>query len=285
MKFKAYAKINLTLDVTGRREDGYHNLCMIMQSVSLADTVELAKNAGGITLDMGESALPCDERNVAYAAAQLFYKKAEIQPEISIKIEKNIPEAAGLGGGSADAAAVLYGLNEMYGRPFDITALSEIALSLGADVPFCLTGGTALAEGIGEKLTALNPMPDCGILLVKPGEKPSTGEMYRAIDSADLPPHPDNGGMLAGVESGSLTDVCRCLGNSFDAVWRNDDLHVAKERIRSTGAMGVSLSGSGPTLFGIFPTLKSAQEAHETVKPDYPVSFAVSPVNCGVKIF
>lgn len=288
LRIEAFAKINLTLDIAARREDGYHELLMIMQSVGLSDTVTLEKGEG-ISADCGDFACR-DEDNIACTAAALFYRAVAKPPEVKITIDKRIPTAAGLGGGSADAAAVLVGLNQMYGEPFTIDMLCEIGLKAGADIPFCITGGTALVGGIGEKLTSLRPMPDCGIVIIKPCEKPSTGEMYRRADCCESLIHPDTGAALEAIEAGDLVRICGLLGNSFDSAWRRDAadrsniIDEAKAELESSGAIAASLSGSGPSVFGIFENLESAQAAVTRLAGRFPLIFAAGPKSTGCEI-
>lgn len=284
MKLKAYAKINLTLDCTGVRSDGYHLLKMIMQSVGLCDEVTLRQNAGGITLTCNNAALPTNEKNIAYAAAARFYEAAGITPAVDIHIEKRIPAAAGVGGGSADAAAVLYGLNRMHDRPLSEEKLAEVALTLGADVPFCLSGGTALAEGIGEKLVPLPDMPHCGLVLIKPCDKPSTGAMYGALDALATPFHPNTDGAISALGSGDLAALADTFGNSFDPVWQGEATEMAKADLMNAGAIGASLSGSGPTVFGIFKDIALAKSAADALREKYDLLYVAAPVNCGVEI-
>lgn len=282
MKIKAYAKINLTLDILGRRADGYHLLSMIMQSIGLYDTVCVEKSRQ-ISVSSDNQNLPLGSGNIAYAAASLFFEYADISGGAEIQLQKNIPMAAGLGGGSADAAAVLIGLNQLYGETLTLEELCEAGLRLGADVPFCLRGGTMLAQGIGETLQRLPDMPGCGIVLVKPCAKPSTGEMYRRIDAGAHLIHPDNAAAVRALERADLSALCGALGNSFDAVWNRPELTAAKEELRGAGALGVSLSGSGPTVFGIFKTMQQAEAAAVRLKTQFSEVFAVLPVQSGYK--
>lgn len=283
MKIAAFAKINLTLDITGVREDGYHLLEMIMQSVSLCDIITLSENEGGISLSVSDVSLPSDESNIAYRAAQLFYQNANLSPRVHIDIEKNIPAAAGLGGGSADAAAVLAGLNIMNDSPLNREKLLEIGLSLGADVPFCIVGGTAKAQGIGEKLTDLPDLPDCALVIIKACDKPSTGQMYRTIDS--LPPvHPDNEKVLSALYAGDIDAISHTLGNSFDPAWYDTLAERARKALLDAGAIGACLSGSGPSVFGIFKTADAAQLAIENLQKEYDNIHIALPERTGIRI-
>ena len=283
LRLAAYAKINLTLNILGRRADGYHELSTVMQSVELCDRVTLRPGEGLRLLCRGDS-LPLGEENTAFAAASLFFSATGITPSVEIELEKQIPQAAGLAGGSADAAAVLAGLNRMHGAPLGEEELLTLAGKIGADVPFCLLGGTMLAEGIGERLTPLPPLPDCGLLLIKPCDKPSTGEMYRRADGCAFLPHPSSEAAFDALRTGSLPALGAALGNSFAAVWPSEEIAAALSALRTAGALGASLSGSGPTVFGIFESLSSAQHAAAALCAQYPVCFAVQPIGRGVEI-
>ena len=252
IKITACAKINLSLSVLGKREDGYHELDTVMQSVDLSDTVYIEKYRGIITDCKGISA----EENIAARAARLFCEKTGAEG-CKIKIEKRIPAAAGLGGGSADAAAVLAGLNRLYKTGISETELCEIAVKIGADVPFLIAGGTARARGIGEKLTPLMPLKDCYFLLAKAEEKPSTAEMFSRLDSTDYI-KPDIEKTVNAVNRGDLNGVLENLGNSFEILWSKSHL---KEMLSSTHPAACSLSGSGPARFAVYGDLNAALRA------------------------
>ena len=254
IKITACAKINLSLSVLGKREDGYHELDTVMQSVDLSDTVYIEKCRGIITDCKGISA----EENIAARAARLFCEKTGAEG-CKIKIEKRIPAAAGLGGGSADAAAVLAGLNRLYKTGISKTELCEIAVKIGADVPFLIAGGTARARGIGEKLTPLMPLKDCWFLLAKAEEKPSTAEMFSRLDSTDYI-KPDIEKTVNAVNCGDLTGVLENLGNSFEILWSKSAL---KEMLSSTHPAACSLSGSGPARFAVYGDLNAALRARD----------------------
>ena len=251
IKITACAKINLSLSVLGKREDGYHELDTVMQSVDLSDTVYIEKCRGIITDCKGISA----EENIAARAARLFCEKTGAEG-CKIKIEKRIPAAAGLGGGSADAAAVLAGLNRLYKTGISKTELCEIAVKIGADVPFLIAGGTARARGIGEKLTPLMPLKDCWFLLE---EKPSTAEMFSRLDSTDYI-KPDIEKTVNAVNCGDLNGVLENLGNSFEILWSKSAL---KEMLSSTHPAACSLSGSGPARFAVYGDLNAALRARD----------------------
>ena len=254
IKITACAKINLSLSVPGKREDGYHELDTVMQSVDLSDTVYIEKCRGIITDCKGISA----EENIAARAARLFCEKTGAEG-CKIKIEKRIPAAAGLGGGSADAAAVLAGLNRLYKTGISKTELCEIAVKIGADVPFLIAGGTARARGIGEKLTPLMPLKDCWFLLAKAEEKPSTAEMFSRLDSTDYI-KPDIEKTVNAVNCGDLNGVLENLGNSFEILWSKSAL---KEMLSSTHPAACSLSGSGPARFAVYGDLNAALRARD----------------------
>ncbi len=254
IKITACAKINLSLSVLGKRRDGYHELDTVMQSVDLSDTVYIEKCRGIITDCKGISA----EENIAARAARLFCEKTGAEG-CKIKIEKRIPAAAGLGGGSADAAAVLAGLNRLYKTGISKTELCEIAVKIGADVPFLIAGGTARARGIGEKLTPLMPLKDCWFLLAKAEEKPSTAEMFSRLDSTDYI-KPDIEKTVNAVNCGDLNGVLENLGNSFEILWSKSAL---KEMLSSTHPAACSLSGSGPARFAVYGDLNAALRARD----------------------
>lgn len=254
IKITACAKINLSLSVLGKREDGYHELDTVMQSVDLSDTVYIEKCRGIITDCKGISA----EENIAARAARLFCEKTGAEG-CKIKIEKRIPAAAGLGGGSADAAAVLAGLNRLYKTGISKTELCEIAVKIGADVPFLIAGGTARARGIGERLTPLMPLKDCWFLLAKAEEKPSTAEMFSRLDSTDYI-KPDIEKTVNAVNCGDLNGVLENLGNSFEILWSKSPL---KEMLSSTHPAACSLSGSGPARFAVYGDLNAALRARD----------------------
>lgn len=257
---QARAKINLTLDVTGRREDGYHTVKMVMQSVTLHDTVKVTVTHGerkprGILLTCNLPYLPVDDRNLAYRAAELFYKETGTLLETcEIHIEKRIPVAAGLAGGSTDAAAVLRALAALHAVGLTDDELCAMGLKLGADVPYCLRGGTMLAEGIGEELTALAPMPHCWVVLCKPPFAVSTKEVYQAIDAVDIKKRPDTAGMIKALEKADFHGVCRRLSNVMEEVTaaKRRQIGEIKAFLTENGADGTLMSGSGPTVYGLF---------------------------------
>lgn len=270
---KAYAKINLALDVTGRRPDGYHFVKMVMQTIGLYDevTVELIPNPG-VSLKINIPFLPKDDRNLAVKAAKLFLKEIG-RPEqgILINIEKKIPAAAGLAGGSTDGAAVLRQLNTLMDAGLSREKIEELALQLGADVPYCLWGGTKLVEGIGEKLSELPPMPICHVVLCKPSFSVSTAQIYNRIDKQKILRRPDIAGMCKALEEGDYNGVAHRLynvmedvtGKMYREIKEIHDLLIEKE------ADGTVMSGSGPTVYGLFQNKETAIAAYEELKATY----------------
>lgn len=259
MQLKALAKINLGLDVLRRREDGYHDVRMIMQTVRIFDRLALVKqDKEGIRVRTNLYYLPANENNLVYKAANLLFEEFDIRGGLSIDLKKYIPVAAGMAGGSSDAAAVLYGLNRMYGLGLSQEQLMERGVKIGADVPYCIMRGTALAEGIGEKLTPLPPMPPCNILVAKPGISVSTKYVYENLHANDLKPeqHPDIDGILDALKKQDLRSMAECLrdGNVLETV--TAEAYPVISRLKATmeenGAAVALMSGSGPTVFGIY---------------------------------
>mgnify|MGYP002521638756 CR=1 FL=1 len=251
-KITACAKINLSLSVIGKRDDGYHEIDTVMQSIDLSDTVYIEKGSDIVT-DCKD--IKTDD-NIAAKAARLFCEKTGADG-CRIKIEKRIPQAAGLGGGSADAAAVLAGLNRLYKTGLCEDELCVLAAKIGADVPFLISGGTARARGIGEKLTALRPLPNCYFILAKAEEKISTAKMFALLDNTDCV-KPDIDKTVNAIQSGDLNGVLKNLGNSFEILWQKSPL---KGLLLSTDPIACSLSGSGPARFAVYGDLNSAQRA------------------------
>lgn len=268
---RSYAKINLTLDVLERMENGYHKVKMIMQSLNLFDLIIMDKQKSGISLKTNLKNLPTDEKNIAYKAADLFFTKTGIMGGVKILIHKNIPVAAGLAGGSGNAAAVLAALDLLYDARLSEKELLEMALLLGADVPYCLSGGTQLAEGIGEKLTRLPSIENLPVVLVKPNINISTAEIYRKIDTSEHLIHPDTDAMICAIKRGDTKMVAENLSNIMETVTASDcpQILAIKEKLISLGALGAVMSGSGPTVFGIFPDNQSAKVACDAFSKDY----------------
>ncbi len=278
---RSFAKINLTLDVLGKRTDGYHNVKMIMQTVSLFDLVLVDQTKSGISISTNLRFLPTNEKNIAYAAAQTFFYKTGINGGCKIMIHKNIPVAAGLAGGSGNAAAVLQSLNMLYNTGLTNDQLCEMALELGADVPYCILGGTYLAEGIGEKLTPLPSMKKCVILMVKPPINVSTASIYNAIDSAPINNRPDTESMILALEHGDINSVAENLSNVMGTV--TEELHPIirgiKQKMIMNGAIGAEMSGSGPTVFGIFPDFETAKRSHDSFAYQFKDVFLIAPAD------
>ena len=283
---EARAKINLTLDVTGRRADGYHTVRMVMQSVALHDTVTVAvtreaDTPRGIVLTCSRPDLPVDETNLAHRAAALFYRETGAPlTTCEIHIEKRIPMAAGLAGGSTDAAAVLHALNELHGTELPLDALCAMGLKLGADIPYCLRGSTMLAEGIGEVLSPLAPLPHCWAVLCKPPFPISTADAYRAIDSAAVLAHPDTDGMCRALEQADFAGVCARLHNVMEVVAAPAHPQIGEIRavLRAHGADGTLMSGSGPTVFGLFSEESRARAAADALAQRFAETFLTETV-------
>lgn len=284
MKITAFApaKINLFLDIIGRLDNGYHSLFMVMQSVGLGDFVTVEEcGEKGIYLTCTEKSLPTDEKNIAYKAAKKFYEAIGKEPSLKIHIEKKIPFAAGLAGGSADAAAVLAALNEINGNPFNLTALCKIGLSIGSDVPFCICGGTSLSQNTGGVLSALEPLKESYIVLAKPECGVSTAEAYAAADTAELY-HPDCMRMLDACEKGDFEGICKYAGNVFEQVIEVPDRVEYKRIMRNHGASLCQMSGSGPTVFAIFEDKENAEACADELKGICKDVFVTVPVSHGV---
>ena len=281
----AHAKINLTLDVTGKRDDGYHLLKMVMQSVSLCDTVTLTKTGSpGIALTCSAPHIPCGEGNIAYKAAALFCSRTGISPGVSIHIEKRIPSQAGLGGGSADGAAVLAGMDLLFETGLSEDELCDLGVQIGADVPFCIRGGTLLCEGIGEVLTPVPPMPSCAVLLCKPEVNVSTKEAYGKIDRGELLNRPDNGAMLSALAEGDLRKIGREARNVFECVLDLPVIEEIKAAMKNGGALGACMSGSGSAVFGLFPNRSAAEQCAAALSEKHREVFRCEPASKGVSV-
>lgn len=276
MKLKANAKINLTLDVVGKRADGYHLIDSVFQSVSLCDFVSVEKDSL-ISVHCSDDTIS-DKSNIANKAAERFFDYTKLNGGAKIVIEKHIPLAAGLGGGSADAAAVITALDKIYGTALTTDALCEIGLKVGADVPFCIVGGTARVGGIGEKLEKLPDISDCTILLVKHGTKQSTADMYKKIDSCSISTS-HTADAVTGIECGDLQMVCKNISNAFSMVCDNSELI---NDIKSTKPLAVSLSGSGPTTFAVYNDASTALCAAEGLKKMGYSPIITAPANSGI---
>lgn len=283
MELQARAKLNLTLDVLGCREDGYHDLRMVMQSIDLTDTLVVRPGTGeGIQVGTNLNFLPNGDKNLAAIAARQFWKALGKEPvPLDIEIQKRIPVCAGMAGGSSDAAAVLRGLNEQEGCPFSRKELARVGESVGSDVPYCVLGGTALAEGRGEILTVLPPLPKCHVVVCKPDFPISTPELFHRIDSVKVRRRPDTAGVLAALEAGDLEGVARRMYNVFeDVLTERQAAQVTqiKRTLIEYGALGATMSGTGPTAFGLFSDRKQAEQAYEILARDYRETYLTQTV-------
>ena len=269
MSLQAFAKINLGLDVLGKREDGYHEVRMIMQTIRMYDQLDMRKSVEpGIHLTTNKKYIPVDENNLVWRAAKLMMDTCGIMEGVSIHLHKVIPVAAGMAGGSSDAAATLVGMNRLFHCGLSKEKLMELGVQIGADVPYCVLRGTALAEGIGEKLTVLPPMPDCWILIGKPGISVSTKYVYTTLDLNTDTIHPDIDGMKKALEDGNLYGITERMGNVLQDVTipAYPEVERIKEQMKTLGAVNAMMSGSGPTVFGIFDNEEKAQEACQKLR-------------------
>ena len=278
----AYAKLNLTLDVLGKRDDGYHDLQSVMQTISVRDDVEIDIGTGKPwTLLCNVEGIPTDETNLAWKAAKIYCDTMKKDPNgLEIRIQKRIPSEAGMGGGSADAAAVLRVLNRYYGEPLSIFALAELGAQVGSDVPFCTVCGTAMVEGRGERLRKLPDMPDCVFVICKPDFSVSTPELYKKIDQVAIPQRPDNRAMESALLAGDIGKVAENVYNVFDPVVTADhlELNYIKSIFNSYGALAFQMTGSGSAVFAIMPNFEYAAVVCNMLKDNYPNVFIAKPV-------
>lgn len=269
IELKSLAKINLGLDVLGRRENGYHDVRMIMQSIYLYDEVKIKRTKNpGIEIKTNLYFLPTGKENIAYKAAEMLIEEFHIEEGVHITLNKHIPVAAGMAGGSSNAAAVLFGMNKMFNLKLTQTELMERGVKLGADVPYCIMRGTVLAEGIGEELTTLSPMPKCFVLIAKPPISVSTKVVYEALDSKELVEHPDIDGLIEGLEKQDLKTIASCMGNVLEDVTipMYPVIEEIKQEMKNAGAVNAMMSGSGPTVFGLFETKAAARKAQDRIR-------------------
>ena len=269
IELKALAKINLGLDVLGKRENGYHDVRMIMQSIYLYDEVKIEKkDTPEIEVVSNLNFLPTGEDNIAYKAARLLQEEFKISDGVKITLKKHIPVAAGLAGGSSNAAAVLFGMNRMFRLGLSQKSLMERGVKLGADVPYCIMRGTVLAEGIGEELHKLPAMPKCTVLIAKPPVSVSTKTVYEALDSKEITEHPDIDGIIEGLERQDLKKIAGCMGNVLEDVTipMHPVIDEIKQVMKDCGALGAMMSGSGPTVFGLFESRAAAREAQRRIR-------------------
>ena len=272
MKIKAYGKVNISLDVVGKREDGgYHLLKMIMQNIDLYDEIEVEKQECGIILECNKSYVPVDNRNLAYKAAEIFKERYDIVDGVKINIEKNIPVSAGLAGGSTDAAAVLKVMNKLFNVNATEEELMELGLKLGADIPYCIHGGTALCEGIGEIITPIKPFRDKIVVLVKPAFGVSTKEVYKNFNLEKVKQHPKTAEIINAIENDDLNFVASNMKNLLENVTlrKHKILIKIKEEMNACGAINSMMSGSGPTVFAFFDDMLKAQRCFEKMKKKY----------------
>lgn len=278
----AFAKVNLTLDVLGKRSDGYHDLQSVMQTISIRDDVEIDVGTGKPwRLLCTREDIPTDETNLAWKAAKVYCDAMKRDPDgLEIRIVKRIPSQAGLGGGSADAAAVLRALNRHFGSPLSILALAELGAQVGSDVPFCVVGGTAMVEGRGERLRKLPDMPDCVFVVCKPDFSVSTPELYQKIDTVAIPHRPDNQAMESALLAGDLGKIADNLYNVFDPVVTADNLELnyIKSICNSYGSLGQQMTGSGSAVFAILEDFEYAAVVCSMLKENYPKIFIAKPV-------
>ena len=278
----AFAKLNLTLDVLGKRPDGYHDLKSVMQTISVRDDIEIDVGTGEPwRLLCDKEGIPTDETNLAWKAAKVFFDAVKKDPEgLEIRIVKRIPSGAGLGGGSADAAAVLRALNRHYGHPFSVGALAELGAQVGSDVPFCTLCGTAMVEGRGEKVRKLPDMPDCVFVVCKPEFSIFTPELYRKIDEKEVAKRPDNRAMESAILAGDLGKVAENLCNVFDPIVTEEhlELNYIKSIFNSYGAAGYQMTGSGSAVFAIVPDFEFAAVICNMLRDNYPQVFIAKPV-------
>ena len=278
----AFAKLNLTLDVLGKREDGYHDLRSVMQTISVRDDIESDVGTGKPwVLKCDKDGIPTDERNLAWKAAKVYLDAMGKDPDgLEIRVTKRIPSQAGMGGGSADAAAVLRALNRHYGDPISILALAELGAQVGSDVPFCTLGGTAMVEGRGERLRKLPNMPDCFFVICKPDFSASTPELYKKLDDTAIAKRPDNQSMESALLAGDLGRVAENLCNVFDPVVTAEhlELNYIKSICNSYGSVGQQMNGSGSAVFAIMPSFEYAAVVCNMLRENYPQVYIAKPV-------
>ena len=278
----AYAKLNLTLDVLGKRPDGYHDLKSVMQTISIRDDIEIdVGTQKPWVLKCDKENVPTDESNLAWKAAKVFLDAVKKDPEgIEIRITKRIPSEAGMGGGSADAAAVLRALNRHYSYPLSILALAELGASVGSDVPFCTLCGTAMVEGRGERLRKLPDLPDCVFVVCKPPFASSTPELYHKIDECAIAKRPDHSAMESALLAGDLGEIAQNLCNVFDPIVTSDhlELNYIKSIFNSYGSIGQQMTGSGSAVFAMVPDFEFAAVICNMLKENYPEVYIAKPV-------
>lgn len=284
MKVKVAAKINLMLDILKRLDNGYHSLFMIMQSVDLYDIITVEKNAENeIVIKCDTEGVPCNEKNIVYKCAKAFFNSCNIEDNgITIEIEKNIPMAAGTAGGSADGAGVLYCLNKIYNTNLSTTELCEIGAKVGADIPFSLTGGTAIALNTGNVIAPVKDLPECYIVLCKPDQDVSTPEAYAQFDALSRVRHLDRVAMIEAVANGDYENICTYCGNVFEQAVEVPKRPHIKGVMRKSGADACCMSGSGPTVFGLFSDKEKAEDCYNKLAKKYDNVYLCKPANKGI---
>ena len=284
-RIKAYAKINLGLDVLRRRPDGYHEVKMIMQTVDLYDDLEFTKLAEDeIRIFTDKEELPADQGNLIWRAAARMKELYQISEGVSVKLTKRIPIAAGMAGGSADAAAVLVGLNELYGARLSMSELCALGASIGADVPFALMGGTCRVQGLGDVLKPLPPLPECWFTVVMPDYGVSTPEAFAAYDRVGSSVHPDCAAQEAAIRAEDLDGVCAAAGNALEECSGAKDNEAIKNALRENGAVAALMTGSGAAVFGVFRTEGEALAAAAALRPRWPEVYTAQPVRGGAEV-
>ena len=279
----APAKINLTLNIEGVREDGYHLLSSVFQAISLSDRVLLTKTEEeGIKLSLSDPHLPCDARNTAYKAAKVFFDHTGLTPCVSIYVEKRIPQQAGLGGGSSDAAGVLVGLNALYDTALSLETLCALGERVGADVPFCIVGGTAMVTGIGEIIEPIKPLPSCHLVVAKPSVGVSTAEAYRAVDSVQTV-RADQNAMVQAIENGDVKAVGAHLSNAFEQALAIPEVEEVLANMRGFSPLGCRMSGSGSAVYALFADAASAQACAHSLS-SFVQSYECVPVSNGAVV-
>ena len=282
IKEKAYAKLNLSLDVVSKMDDGYHAMNMIMQSSGLCDEITISQTGGdSIAVRTNLKYLPRDERNIALKAARMFMDETGIYRQgLLIDIKKSIPVCAGLGGGSSDGAAVLRAMNTLTGAGVSPAGLMELGARLGSDVPFCVSGGTMLARGRGDLLSPLPALPPCSIVICKPEFSISTPKLFARINCVKMRHHPDTAGMIRALQDGDLHGIARRMYNVFEEVLPDpfSDIGLIKARLLDFRALGVTMSGTGSAVFGLFDSYRDAQLAHQVLSKDYRSCYITRPV-------
>lgn len=281
---KSYAKLNLYLEISGKREDGYHLLRSVMQSVSLCDKLDFELSDGeGIYIESNVNNIPLDKSNLIWKSIEAFYSAVNVQRyKVSVKLEKNIPSMAGMAGGSSNAAAALLSMNKFYDNPLTVEELCKIAARLGADIPFCITGGTVLCEGIGDVMTKITSVPDCFFVVVKPDISISTPQAYKAFDRMTLTVKPNYAEFFNALNSRDIREVSKNMYNSLEVACDLHEINQIKEKLRSLGATNAMMTGSGSAVFGVFDDTQKAQNALKSLDC-YPFFGLYYPVNKGVE--